>query len=374
MRNLFKELGYDETEITKRLDDIVKRMFYGAPGEKIYYTVDGDMGYVVDTGNYDVRTEGMSYAMMIFVQLDMKREFDRIWKWTKTYMYLEEGENKGYFAWSVDPSGKKNAYGPAPDGEEFFAMALFFAGNRWGNGEGIFNYTQQAKDLLSVCIHKGEKGEPGMPMWEPSNKLIKFVPNLDFSDPSYHLPHFYTLFAKWANEEDQEFWLEAAKASRDYLIKSCHEKTGLAPEYATYDGEPKNHKNHHLFYSDSYRVAANIGLNALWMGHDETLAKCNERLQTFFCETVKGKEDYVYEVDGTRIDEKVLHPVGLIATNAMASLATSGAYSKECVQRFWDTPLREGERRYYDNFLYLFAFMALSGRYIIWEQKLSLDI
>lgn len=367
MKNLFKELGYDELEVTKRLDDIVARMFYGAEGEKIYYTVEGDMGYVIDTGNYDVRSEGMSYAMMVFVQLDMKVEFDRIWKWAKTYMYLEEGENKGYFAWSVDPSGKKNAHGPAPDGEEFFAMALFFAGNRWGNGDGIFNYTQQAKDLLSICIHKGENGEPGMPMWEPSNKLIKFVPNLDFSDPSYHLPHFYTLFAKWGNEEDRVFWLEAARASREYLIKSCHAKTGLAPEYATYEGEPKNYKNHHLFYSDSYRVAANIGLNALWMGHDQDLAKCNERLQTFFCETVKGKEDYVYEVDGTRIEEKVLHPVGLIATNAMASLATSGEYSTQCVKRFWDTPLREGERRYYDNFLYLFAFMALSGRYIIWE-------
>lgn len=31
---------------------------------------------------------------------------------------------------------------------------------------------------------------------EPSNKLIKFVTNMDFSDPSYHLPHFYELLPK----------------------------------------------------------------------------------------------------------------------------------------------------------------------------------
>ena len=40
-------------------------------------------------------------------------------------------------------------------------------------------------------------------MWDPETKLIKFIPETPFSDPSYHLPHFYELFAKYANEEDQ---------------------------------------------------------------------------------------------------------------------------------------------------------------------------
>lgn len=362
----FSELGYQQDEINQRLEDIVHRMFYGSPEEKIYYEAGEDMAYVMDTGNHDVRTEGMSYAMMIFVQLNKQKEFDKIWKWARTYMYMESGENAGYFAWSVDPSGKKNSYGPAPDGEEFFAMALFFAAHRFGNGEGIFNYTKEARELLSTCVHKGEDGI-GSPMWEPRNYLIKFVPNMDFSDPSYHVPHFYELFAKWVSEEEQDFWKKATKASREYLVKSCHPITGLAPEYATYEGEPKYYQNHHLFYSDSYRVAANIGLDALWFGKKEDLVNCNERLQKFFMETVKGYEDYVYEIDGTRIEEKVLHPVGLIATNAMASLATNGEYSDQCIRLFWETPLRTGERRYYDNFLYLFAFLALSGNYQIWE-------
>lgn len=42
------------------------------------------MAYIEDTGNNDARTEGMSYGMMLCVQLDMKEEFDRIWKWAKT--------------------------------------------------------------------------------------------------------------------------------------------------------------------------------------------------------------------------------------------------------------------------------------------------
>ena len=163
------------------------------------HPVGDDMAYIEDTGNHDGRTEGMSYGMMMCVQMDRKEEFDRLWKWAKTYMYLEEGENAGYFAWSVQPDGTKNSFGAAPDGEEFFAMALFFAAHRWGDGEGIFNYSREAKELLHTCIHKGENGEGGRAMWDASNHLIRFITDVDFSDPSYHLPHFYELFALWAN-------------------------------------------------------------------------------------------------------------------------------------------------------------------------------
>ena len=156
------------------------------------------------------------------------KEFDCLWKWTKKYMWMEEGENAGYFAWSVAPDGTKNSYGPAPDGEEYFAMALFFAWKRWGDGEGIFEYSKEARDILRECIHKGEDGKPGHPMWNPDNKLIKFVPGWEITDPSYHLPHFYELFALWADEEDREFW-KGFKASREYLKKACHPVTGLAP-------------------------------------------------------------------------------------------------------------------------------------------------
>jgi membrane protein YqaA with SNARE-associated domain len=40
--------------------------------------------------------------------------------------------------------------------------------------------------------------------------------------------------------------------------------------------------------------------------------------------------------------------------------------SKEWLQRFWDTPLRKGVRRYYDNCLYFFSFLMLAGEYKIY--------
>ncbi len=374
-RNVFREAGYKEQEIEQRLEEIFQTLFYGKEGERIYYPVGDDMGFLTDTGNHDVRTEGMSYGMMMCVQLNKKEEFDRIWKWTKTYMYLEEGENKGYFAWSCNLNGEKNAYGPAPDGEEYFAMALFFASNRWGDGEGIFQYSRQAREILHACVHKGEDGDGGLPMWEPDNKLIKFITNCNWSDPSYHLPHFYELFALWADQEDAAFWKEAACASREYLKTACHPKTGLAAEYADYDGSPHNSHyeefggRHDWYYSDAYRVAANIGLDYEWFGADEWERDCANRIQKFFSDTVEDGDYRIYEIDGTVLNEKALHPVAIIATNAQASLAADGSYAREHVKRFWETPLRQGERRYYDNCLYLFAFLALSGHYRIWKKE-----
>lgn len=89
--------------------------------------------------------------------------------------------------------------------EKNFCNGIVFASHRWGDGEGIFNYSQEARNILSACIHNGEK-EPGDPIMEPENYLIRFIPSRKFSDPSYHCAHFYELFSMWANEEDRPFW------------------------------------------------------------------------------------------------------------------------------------------------------------------------
>ena len=373
MRNVFKEIGKTDEEIDKKIKECV-RIFFEDEEEKIYTAVD-DMGYLTDTGNNDARTEGMSYGMMMCVQLDMKDEFDRIWKWSKKYMYMTEGENEGYFAWSCSTDGKPNAFGPAPDGEEFYAMALFFAWKRWGDGEGVLEYSKEAREILRACLHKGENGRPGYPMWNKENGQILFVPGSPFTDPSYHLPHFYELFARWAYEEDREFWARAAKVSREYLVTACHKETGLCSEYANFDGSPMDRElpwgNFGNFFSDAYRTAANIGLDALWFGKDEGQLSIPLRMMKFFGTDLEACR-CEYKIDGTPLDRPVLHPLGLVATMAQSALAIpydseDFAIARQWVEWFWNQPMRKGVRRYYDNCLYMFAVLALSGRYQIWE-------
>lgn len=370
--NIFELAGYEKKEIENRIDQIFQTLFYGSDEERIYHPVGCDLGYIEDTGNLDARTEGMSYGMMMCVQMNKKEEFDRIWKWARTYMYMTEGENAGYFAWSCGTDGTRNADGPAPDGEEFFAMALFFASHRWGDGEGIFAYSEEAKKLLHTCIHKGENGEAGRAMWDPDNHLIRFITEVDFSDPSYHLPHFYELFAQWSYEEDRSFWEEAAKASREYLKKACHPVTGLCAEYAEYDGTPCTKGQniwgrHDWYYSDAYRTIANIALDYAWFGADEWEVEEGKHFLKFFCETAgEEHQDGIFAIDGTVIHGKALHPVAMTAVNAQAGLLVQNEHALACVRKFWNTPLRTGNRRYYDNCLYFFAFLALSGNYRIY--------
>lgn len=372
-RNAFAEAGYKETEIEKRKELIFETLFYGTEEERIYHPVGDDMGYMEDTGNHDVRTEGMSYGMMMCVQMNRKAEFDRLWKWARTYMYLEEGDNAGYFAWSCGTDGTKNSYGAAPDGEEFFAMALFFAAHRWGNGEGIFDYQKEAENLLHTCLHKGENGTAGRSMWDRENKLIRFIVDVDFSDPSYHLPHFYELFGRWTKEADRAFFLAAAIESRIYLKKACHPVTGLCAEYAHFDGTPYVGGEeiwggrHDWYYSDAYRTIANIALDYSWFAADGWQLEEVQKFLKFMCETLEEKDrDGVFEIDGTVLEQKALHPVAIIATNAQAGLISQDAHAYSCIRKFWETPLRTGDRRYYDNCLYFFAFLALSGNYRIY--------
>lgn len=376
-RNVFEELGYDKIEIQNRLEQTFQTIFYGDESERFYVQVSDDMGYLTDTGNHDVRTEGMSYGMMICVQMNHKEEFDCIWKWVKTYMWIAEGINKGYFAWSCDLNGKRNSEGAAPDGEEFFAMSLFFAWKRWGNGEGIYHYENEAQAILHAALHNQNT------MWEKSNYYIKFITECDWSDPSYHLPHFYELYALWANEEDRGFFEKAAAASREYLKKACNDKTGLCAEYANYDGTPHiGHQNqfggrHDWYYSDAYRVPANIGLDYAWFAKDKWECECTLKVRKFFADKLiideKGMHYGIYDIEGNVIEGEALHPVAIIATNAMSYLATEepgesnqNSNQEAAVRLLWNTPLRKGDRRYYDNCLYMFAMLALSGNYRIY--------
>ena len=378
-RNLFAEAGIPEEEVAKRVRECFDIIYNGPEGVRFYENVGDDMGYITDTGNDDVRTEGMSYAMMVCVQMDEKEKFDRIWAWTKKYMWIAEGWGQGYFKWSCSLDGTVRGQGPAPDGEEYFAMALFLASHRWGDGEGIYNYSEEAKAILRATLHNGEAGRPGKPMWNHENHYIKFTDEAEFSDTSYHLPHFYELFAKWADEEDRPFW---KKAAEEYIVKSSHPVTGLSPEYSDYDGKPMNpawakrfKQRHDWFFSDAYRTIANIAMDSCWSGENAELADLAAKIQRFFIEDRKGIDDGIFEIDGTLVEDHAKHNIGLLATNAEGSLAVlnnskadekAKEYARQYVLKLWNTPMQTGKYRYYDNCLYMFAMLALSGNYRIY--------
>jgi oligosaccharide reducing-end xylanase len=124
-RNLFVENGVSKKEVAKKLEAAFQQLFHGDPQtEAIYYAAGGNdngaLAYLTDVNHHDVRSEGMSYGMMIAVQLNKKAEFDALWNWSKTYMYHAEPEHpaRGFFSWEMKTDGTAIDETPAPDGEE----------------------------------------------------------------------------------------------------------------------------------------------------------------------------------------------------------------------------------------------------------------
>lgn len=109
-------------------------------------------------------------------------------------------------------------------------------------------------------------------------------------------------------------------------------------------------------------MAANVGFDYEWFRGDQWEIEEANKIQDFFS-NIDSPDYRIYTIDGIALEEKILHSVGLMATNAMASLAGNGPKAKDYVNKFWELPLRTGERRYYDNCLYFFSVLALSGRY-----------
>jgi oligosaccharide reducing-end xylanase len=379
-RSPFREIGKTDEQIAVKLNQAWDQLFYGKDSDqRVYYPVGSDMAYIKDVGNNDVRSEGMSYGLMLAVQFDRKPEFDRLWKWSKTYMQHASGPWKGYFAWQLDPDGKKRTNVPASDGEEYFVMALFFAANRWGNGKGIFHYQTEANEILRQMIHKrklnGGVVDGATNIFDSKERQVVFVPTGDaatFSDPSYHLPAFYELWAKWA-DHDRSFWRDAATVSRQYFRKACHPKTGLASDYATFDGKPKkapwdpnNRSDHFLF--DAFRVAGNIAMDHHWFGKDPWQIEQSNRLLDFFA---AQKPDYVsnYSVEGKPLVN--FKSVGLIAMNASATLAATSPNRTRFIKELWDAPIPSGQWRYYDGMLYMFGLLHCSGQYRVYAPKVE---
>lgn len=382
-RNMFATGGHPHSEgqTDAKLQGYWQQMFEGGADTRVYYpaaaNANGPAAYILDTGNSDVRTEGMSYGMMIAVQMNKKAAFDALWNWAYSNMRYASGPRSGYFRWQCLPKGCGYDAVPASDGEEYFATALFFAAHRWGNGKGLYDYEAQANAILDTMLHKEDMngGIVGgvTNMFNHSHHQVVFVPHADaaeFSDPSYHLPAFYELWGRWARgwnghgAEDRAFWREAAAESRHAFERAADAHTALTPDYAGFDGAPVNRDGHGDFRFDAFRSAVNWSVDYVWWHADTGAPARSDRLQAFFA--AQGMDRYVnqYRLDGAPLSSD--RSTGLIASNAVASLAATDKRAGDFVEALWALEPPTGQYRYYNGLLQFFAMLHVSGRFRAW--------
>ncbi len=387
-RNLFVEAGHTEQEVAGKVDKAFERLFHGDPNSQaVYFSAgtndNGALAYILDVYHQDIRSEGMSYGMMIAVQLNKKAEFDALWNWARTYMYHEEPNHPsyGYFSWHMNPDGTAIDETPASDGEEYFAMSLYFAAGRWGNGSGIYNYKAAADRIVSDMKNRAVISGPTIngiratgSIFDKEHKMVLFVPLVEyccFTDPSYHLPAFYELWALWGSPADRQFWKEAAQISREFFIKTTNPVTGLSPEYANFDGSPYGSKWNDDFVNfgyDAWRTVMNWSMDWAWWGKDEHQRQLSDRLQAFF--ESKGIASYGdrWTLDGSGLLDSG-HSGGLVAMNAVAGLAATHPRSQEFVKALWNEPIPSGQHRYYNGMLYMLGMLHCCGNFRIWTPQ-----
>ena len=394
-RNLFVEDGHSQQAVNAKINTAFQQLFHGNPTNQAVYfeagsNANGPLAYITDIKHNDVRTEGMSYGMMIAVQMNRQAEFDALWNWSKTYLYHDSPTHPsyGFFSWQAKTNGETMSGFVAPDGESYYVMALYFAAHRWGNGRGIYNYQAEADRLLTNLRHRRLiTGQVFMtqrntgtnltvtagPLFDPKHRMVLYSPSSErppFTDPSYHLPAFYELWARWGPAADSNFWMEAASASRDFFPRAANPATGLTPDDASFDGTVVSNRwtrGAVNFGFDAFRTAGNWSVDWSWWGKDVRERELSDTLQAFF--ESKGMETYGcrFTLDGRQLDDR--HAQGLVAVNADASLAATNPRSKKFVEALWNTPTPDGLERYYEGLLYMMALLHCSGEFRIWAPQ-----
>lgn len=388
-RNLFAENGHSQAEIDAKVNGAFQQLFHGdLTNQTVFYysgsNSNGPLAFITDIKHHDVRTEGLSYGMIIAVEMNKKEEFDALWNWSKTYLYHDSPTHPsyGFFSWQARTNGTVMSQFVAPDGESYYVMALYFAANRWGSGTGIYNYKAEADRLLTDMRHRalitGQISSlrrnsntnsistvTAGPLFDEEHKMVLFSPSTErppFTDPSYHLPAFYELWARWGPKEDRAFWAEAAATSRDFFSRTTDPVTGLNPNYANFDGTPHaGFGGRANFGYDAFRTAGNWSVDWSWWAKDPRERELSDKLQAFF--ESKGMTNYgdQFTLNGRQLEDR--HAQGLVAINAVASLAATNPRSKEFVEALWNTPTPDGLERYYEGLLYMMALLHCSGEF-----------
>ena len=361
-RDMFVEAGYGPSFAAQLIQNAYSKLFEGDPiNERVCFDASDDMSYIIDIGHDDIRSEDMSYGMYITALTGHERQFDKLWNFSKRYLRNDDGPHVGYFAWQVSTTDfSKMDPGAAPDGEEYFAMALLIAAEKFNRPD----LKEEAIGLINWLRNKPNNGIVG-PIIDPERNLVKFSPVLgnDFTDPSYNTIAFYRAFAEATGDER---WYTTVEKSLEYLQKAAHPVTGLCSEYSEYDGTPRAtpwYPESDCFSGDAWRVAMNLSLDyALFKGHECEKQIC-EKMLNFF----NSKRPYLadYSIDGGDFPRQGRNATpGVIAMNAAATqvLPADDPRIKPFVKdlaalsvpyRFW---------RYYDGMLYLIGLLATAGK------------
>jgi oligosaccharide reducing-end xylanase len=327
--NLFVSLsGHTAAETDAKIAAAWSQLFNPSGSNTIFYNGPGsDESYVEDIGNGDVRSEGMSYGMMIAVQLDKQTEFDRLWTWVKKHM----AQGTGKICWQNHTDGSKMSSGGAPDGEEYFATALIFASKRWGNA-GKYNYSSEAQWILNSLRTT---------YFNSSAHIVQFVAGSGNTDGSYVLPAFYQVWACF-DTANASFWNSAITAGRTFFHNAI-DSNGVIGDQSSFTGGTTKAAG-----PDTIRCVANIMMDRNFFNTD-----------TWQTDTYATKYS-------AYVSSHNQNSTAATSCNGLLGFGLPASSGKAFVDKVWSLAIPTGQWRYYDGCWYLMAMLHMSGKFQLW--------
>jgi oligosaccharide reducing-end xylanase len=138
----------------------------------------------------------------------------------------------------------------------------------------------------------------------------------------------------------------------------------LNPNYANFDGSfvTSFGRGNTNFSYDAFRTAGNWSVDWSWWGKDVRERQLSDKLQAFF-ESKGTNYGCQFTLDGKTLEDR--HAQGLVAVNAVASLAATNPRANKFVEELWNLPTPDGLERYYEGLLYLMGLLHCSGEFRI---------
>ena len=352
-----------DEEIQDKLDKLWGHYFKGDNNSKVYYD-NGSDAYILDVSENSVLSQEMGYGMMICVQTDHKKEFDKLWAFVENHMWRKSGEWDGYFASICNTSGNVQNNLPCPEGEMYITASLLLASRRWNES----GYMESAQYILKRMWDSPHT------LFNPSHNVITYVPTgneANFSSPSYDLPAFIELFARWSDTYKDK-WASALSATRNHLYISSNKKSGLFSDLNNFDGTPHGvsyYTNAEKYMYSGMLCAMNIGMDYYLFHADDTRqTEMAGRIIDFF--EKDGYKHARFNWDGSNPQE--VYTLGEKGCNAVIcyALADRDKY-KEAVKKnlnlAWDARLLTGQFRSHDGLIHYLAMLHLCGSFQIWD-------
>ena len=327
--NLFISVsGHTQAETDAKITAGWAQLFNPSGANTIYFNGPGaDESYVEDIGNGDVRSEGMSYGMMIAVQLDKRTEFDRLWTWVKNHM----AQGTGQICWQNHTDGSKMSGGGAPDGEEYFATALIFASKRWGN-TGKHNYANEAQWILNSLRTT---------YFNSSYHIVQFVAGSGNTDGSYILPAFYQTWACF-DTANASYWNSAITAGRTFFHNAI-DSNGVIGDQSSFTGQTTKAAG-----PDTIRCVANIMMDHNYFNVDAWQAQTYAPLY------------------GPYVTSHPQNSTAATAANGLLGFGLPATTGKPFVDKVWSLAIPTGTWRYYDGCWYMMSLLHMSGAFKLW--------